>query len=61
MLLSELVAYAFLREQFKGDLRRRLLKAREEKYRQEVPDLYHMVETKLSRNGRGRRRWRQRL
>jgi hypothetical protein len=43
ILLSELVAYGFLREQFKGDLRHRLLRSREEKYRQEVPDLYLMV------------------
>jgi hypothetical protein len=46
ILLSELVAYAFLREQFKGDLRQRLLKAREEKYRQEVPDLDLTVKDK---------------
>jgi hypothetical protein len=43
ILLSELVAYGFLREQFQGDLRHRLLRSREEKYRQEVPDLYLMV------------------
>ena len=43
ILLSELVAYSFLREQFEGDLRERLLKAREEKYRQHVPNLYLAV------------------
>jgi hypothetical protein len=42
-LLSELVAYGFLREQFQGDLRHRLLRSREEKYRREVPDLYLTV------------------
>jgi hypothetical protein len=40
------VAYAFLRQQFEGDLRQRLLKAREEKYRQEVPNLYLTVKDK---------------
>ena len=33
-------------EQFKGDLRQRLRNAREEKYRQDVPDLYLMVKHK---------------
>jgi hypothetical protein len=36
ILLSELVAYDFLRNQFNGDLRERLLAAREEHYHREV-------------------------
>jgi hypothetical protein len=43
ILLSELVAYGFLREQFKGDLRERRLKARDEEYRRAIPDLVLMV------------------
>jgi hypothetical protein len=43
ILLSELVAYGFLREQFKGDLRQRRLEARDEAYRREIPDLYLTV------------------
>lgn len=43
VLLSELVAYAFLREQFAGQLKERLLEAREEQYRQEIPALYRRV------------------
>jgi hypothetical protein len=39
ILLSELVAYGFLREQFKGDLRQRRLAARDESYRREIPKL----------------------
>ena len=43
ILLSELVAYGFLREQFKGDLRQRRLEARDEGYRREIPDLFHAL------------------
>jgi hypothetical protein len=43
ILLSELVAYAFLREQFKGDLRHRLLAAREDYYRHALPALCREV------------------
>jgi hypothetical protein len=43
ILLSELVAYGFLRERFKGDLRQRRLEAREEKYRCEIPELYRTL------------------
>ena len=39
ILLSELVAYDFLRDQFKGDLRERLLEARERHYRRDIPEL----------------------
>jgi hypothetical protein len=38
ILLSEFVAYGFLRAQFKGDLRHRLLEAREPYYRYRVPE-----------------------
>lgn len=43
ILLSELAAYAFLREQFKGDLRQRRLDAREQGYRRAVPELSRTV------------------
>jgi hypothetical protein len=43
ILLSELVAYGFLREQFTGDLRERRLAARDEGYRRDVPELYQLV------------------
>jgi hypothetical protein len=43
ILLSEIVAYGFLREQFKDDLRQRLLDAREPYYRQRVPELCEAV------------------
>jgi hypothetical protein len=43
ILLSELVAYGFLREQFKGDLRQRRLEARDQEYRRAIPDLYLTV------------------
>lgn len=43
ILLSELAAYGFLREQFKGELKQQLLEARDEKYRQDIPDLYQTV------------------
>ena len=43
ILLSELVAYGFLREQFNADLRQRRLEARDEEYRREIPDLYLTV------------------
>jgi hypothetical protein len=43
ILLSELVAYGFLREQFKGDLRQRRLEARDESYRRDVPALHRLV------------------
>lgn len=43
VLLSELPAYGFLREQFQGDLRQRRLQARDQIYRREVPALYQLV------------------
>jgi len=43
ILLSELLAYGFLREQFKGDLRERRLAARDVSYRQDVPALHRFV------------------
>jgi hypothetical protein len=43
VLLSELLAYAFLREQFRGDIRQRRLEARDESYRREVPALHQLV------------------
>jgi hypothetical protein len=43
VLLSELLAYAFLREQFRGDIRQRRLEARDESYRWEIPALYRLV------------------
>ncbi|MGH7045156.1 MAG: hypothetical protein ACREE2_02045 [Stellaceae bacterium] len=43
ILLSELAAYRFLREQFHGELKQRLLAAREESYRRELPSLYRTV------------------
>jgi plasmid replication initiation protein len=43
ILLSELVAYGFLRQQFRGDLRQRRLEARDEAYRREIPALYRLV------------------
>lgn len=43
ILLSELLAYGFLREQFRGDIRRRRLEARDESYRQDVPALHRLV------------------
>ena len=43
VLLSELVAYAFLREHFRGDIRQRRLEAREQMYLSEVPALYNLV------------------
>ncbi|MFZ3237668.1 MAG: hypothetical protein WA184_20175 [Stellaceae bacterium] len=43
ILLSELVAYGFLREQFTGDLKQRRLEARDESYRQEIPRLYYKL------------------
>jgi hypothetical protein len=45
ILLSELVAYGFLRQQFRGDLRQRRLEARDEAYRADVPALYRLVMT----------------
>ncbi|MBV9826881.1 MAG: hypothetical protein JO001_14570 [Alphaproteobacteria bacterium] len=45
VLLSELPAYGFLREQFSGDLRQRRLDAREAEYRRLVPELYRTVVT----------------
>jgi hypothetical protein len=44
ILLSELVAYGFLREQFKGDLRQRRLEARDESYRRDIPELYRELQ-----------------
>jgi hypothetical protein len=43
ILLSELLAYGFLRQQFRGDVRHRRLEARDEVYRREVPALYRLV------------------
>jgi hypothetical protein len=43
ILLSELPAYGFLREQFTDDLRQRRLESRDVTYRQEVPALHDMV------------------
>jgi len=43
ILLSELVAYAFLRQQFRGDLRQRRLQARDQSYRRDVPALRDLV------------------
>ena len=43
ILLSELLAYGFLREQFHGDIRRRRLEARDESYRREIPALHRLV------------------
>jgi plasmid replication initiation protein len=43
VLLSELPAYGFLREQFQGDLRQRRLQARDQDYRREVPALYRLA------------------
>jgi hypothetical protein len=44
VLLSELVAYGFLRGQFSGDLRQRRLQAREAEYRRAIPVLLATVE-----------------
>jgi hypothetical protein len=44
ILLSELVAYGFLRRQFSGDLRERLLRAREAEYHRLIPALRRMTE-----------------
>jgi hypothetical protein len=43
ILLSELLAYGFLREQFQGDIRRRRLEARDDSYRQDIPALHRLV------------------
>jgi hypothetical protein len=43
ILLSELPAYGFLREQFTDDLRQRRLESRDQAYREEVPALHRMV------------------
>ncbi|HXA25801.1 MAG TPA: hypothetical protein VNW90_26265 [Acetobacteraceae bacterium] len=43
VLLSELPAYGFLRDQFQGDLRQRRLQARDQDYRREVPALYRLA------------------
>jgi hypothetical protein len=43
ILLSELVAYGFLREQFRGDIRQRRLEARDVTYRREIPELHRTV------------------
>jgi hypothetical protein len=48
ILLSELLAYGFLREQFKGDLRERRLAARDVEYRLFIPALHRFV---LAGNG----------
>jgi hypothetical protein len=49
ILLSELVAYAFLREQFTGDLKQRRLEARDEHYRREIPDLYDELQQRTGK------------
>lgn len=43
ILLSELVAYSFLRQQFTGVLRQRLLEARDGAYRRDIPALHRLV------------------
>jgi hypothetical protein len=43
ILLSELLAYAFLREHFRGDIRQRRLEARDLSYRREIPALHRLV------------------
>jgi hypothetical protein len=43
ILLSELLAYGFLREQFHGDIRQRRLEARDESYRRDIPALHRRV------------------
>jgi hypothetical protein len=43
ILLSEIVAYGFLRDRFKGDLRERRLAARDADYRREIPQLCRMA------------------
>lgn len=44
ILLSELVAYGFLRTQFSGDLRQRRLQSREAEYHRAIPVLWRTVE-----------------
>ena len=46
ILLSELAAYGFLREQFSGDLRQRRLQAREAEYRRVIPALLCTAEAR---------------
>ena len=43
ILLSELLAYAFLRQQFRGDIRQRRLQARDACYRRVIPELNSLV------------------
>jgi hypothetical protein len=43
ILLSELLAYAFLREHFRGDVRQRRLEARDLSYRRDIPALHRLV------------------
>ena len=43
ILLSELLAYGFLREHFHGDIRQRRLEARDESYRRDIPALHRLV------------------
>lgn len=43
ILLSELLAYGFLRQQFRGDIRQQRLEARDQVYRREIPELYRLV------------------
>jgi hypothetical protein len=43
ILLSEIVAYGFLRDRFRGDLRERRLDARDADYRREIPELCRMA------------------
>ena len=43
ILLSDLVAYGFLREQFTGDLCERRLAARHAAYRRDVPEPHQLV------------------
>ncbi len=43
ILLSEIAAYGFLRDRFRGDLRERRLDARDADYRREIPELCRMA------------------
>jgi hypothetical protein len=49
VLLSELLAYGFLREQFRGDIRERRLQARDAAYRKDIPALHRLVMTAQGR------------
>lgn len=49
ILLSELLAYAFLREQFTADLKQRRLEARDEHYRRDIPELYQELQQRAGK------------